>query len=712
MPMLTPVTEHELLLFWLQLAVLLATARGLGHVARVLGQPRVVGELAAGVLLGPTVLGRLLPDLSAALFPGDRVQSALLLGVAWLGIALLLVVTGFETDLALLRRLGRPLVGLSLGSLVVPLVVGLAVGWVLPAALRGEAATRGTFAALFAVALSISALPVIAKILTDMGLQRRNFAQLTLAAGTVNDVIGWILLGIVVGVAQTGRADAVTIALRTAAVLAFVAAALTVGQRLADALLRRARAGGGYAGALTSTLLVAFSLGAATQAMGVEAVLGALVAGIVLGRSRYQRPDVRRTVEVLSTAVFAPVFFATAGLSVDLAVLLDPVALVWAVVVLVAASVAKIAGSLIGGRFAGLSRREGLAAGLGLNARGAMEIVLATIGLSLGILNERSYGIVVLLAVVTSMAAPPALRVVLRGLEPTREEHDRLDRERLLAEALLAGAGSALLPTRGGLNSAVAARVLDGLLADRAPVTVLNVTAPGEAPGDLAGVRAMLAARPHEVRRVEDADAAGRILREAGLGAGVVALGMNEDYRGSHRLSEPIQRVIADSPVPLLLVRRGERVRDAADLDGRALRRVLVGVTGTAAGRAAEEVACGLVNRLDGRLHAVHVLQRSAGGGAGPDGPDGPGARQLERVRGVAAAFGVRDATVAVAEGPVAADELGRAADSWQADVVVVGTVLRAVDGRPFLGHGTEWLLENAAQTVVVVALPVRGADE
>ncbi|MGA1077772.1 MAG: universal stress protein [Nitriliruptoraceae bacterium] len=249
---------------------------------------------------------------------------------------------------------------------------------------------------------------------------------------------------------------------------------------------------------------------------------------------------------------------------------------------------------------------------------------------------------------------------------------------------------------------------------------VLSGRAPGADPADLDDVRRTLGARRHEVRHVEDTDPAGRILREARLGVGVVTLGINDDYRGSHRLSEPIQRVIADSPVPLLLVRRGERVRDAADLDGRALRRIVVGVTGTVAGRAAEEVACGLANRRDGRVRAVHVLQRSAErgapeGGAGVDrgeDADGPGARQLARVRGVATAFGVRDLTTAVVEGPVAADELGRAAEAWQADVVVVGTVLRAVEGRPFLGHGTEWLLENAPQTVVVVALPVRGADE
>ncbi len=712
MPMLTPVTEHELLLFWLQLAVLLATARGLGHVARVLGQPRVVGELAAGVLLGPTVLGRLLPDLSAALFPGDRVQSALLLGVAWLGIALLLVVTGFETDLALLRRLGRPLVGLSLGSLLVPLAVGLLVGWVMPPALRGPAADRLTFAVFIGIALSVTALPVVAKILTDMGLMRRSFAQLTIAAGTVNDIVGWMLLGVAVGLIAEGGADARALGVRASAVVLFVVLALTLGQRVADGLLRRARSTGGYAGALTSTLLVTFGLGAVTQAMGVEAVLGALVAGIVLGRSRYQRPDVRRTVEALSTAVFAPVFFATAGLYVDLAALLDPVTAVWTGVVLIAATASKLGGSVLGGRLAGMWGVESLAAGLGLNVRGAMGIVLAAVGLALGALNEASYALIVVLAVLTSIAAPPTLRAVLRRLHAEPEEDARLAREELLASTVLAGSTTALLPTRGGLNSAVAARVLDGLLQPDASVSVLSIRTPRTEPVPLDDVRRILGERRHEVRSVEDTDPADRILREARLGVGVVALGMNEDYRGSHRLSEPIQRVLADSPVPLLLVRRGERVRDAADLDGRALRRILVGVTGTVAGRAAEEVACGLVNRLDGRLRAVHVLQRSGAGVAGADGRDGPGARQLERVRGVAAAFGVRDVTLAVAEGPVAADELGRAAEAWQADVVVVGTVMRAVDGRPFLGHGTEWLLENAPQTVVVVALPGRGGDE
>jgi Kef-type K+ transport system membrane component KefB len=317
MTMLTPVGEHELLLLWIQLVVLLVTARSLGLLAQRFRQPRVVGELAAGVLVGPSIAGRLFPDLVGWLFPGDAVQSALLLSVAWLGILLLLLVTGFETDLDLLRRLGRPVVGLSLGSLVIPLAMGFALGWIMPASLWGAGADRLSFAAFIAVALAISSLPVIAKIMTEMGLMRRNVGQLTIAAAIVNDLIGWMLLGVAVGLFSAGTVEVRGLLITLGSVVVFLVLGLTVGQRIVDQVLRRARSAGGFASALTATIAVMLILGAITQAMGVEAVLGALVAGVVLGRSRYQRHDVRRSVEVLSSSIFAPIFFATAGLYVD-----------------------------------------------------------------------------------------------------------------------------------------------------------------------------------------------------------------------------------------------------------------------------------------------------------------------------------------------------------------------------------------------------------
>ena len=709
MPMLTPVGEHELLLFWVQLVLLLATARALGALAQRFGQPRVVGELSAGVVLGPSIFGRLFPDLAAWVFPGGAVESALILAVAWLGIVLLLVVTGFETDLDLLRRLGLPAASLSTGSLVVPLGFGIALGWVMPETLWGAEANRLGFALFIGVALSISALPVIAKIMVEMDLMRRNVGQLTIAAGMVNDLVGWMLLGAVVGVFTAGRIDLGGLSITLLSVVVFLVLGLTVGQRVADVVLRRARAAGGFSSALAATLLVAFTLGAITQALHVEAVLGALIAGVILGRSRYQRQDVRRSIEVLSGNVFAPIFFATAGLYVDLAVLFEPEALFWAAIVLLVAAAAKLIGSFLGGRFAGMSRTESLAAGIGLNARGAMEIVLATIGLGLGALNQTSYAIIVLLAVATSMAAPPMLRPVLRRLHAAPEEAERLQQEELLAGSVIASARSALLPTRGGLNSVLAARVLDALLQPTAQVTILSVRERGQTVmPDLEGVRQVLKNRTTDLRiETRKEDPAAAILKEAELGHRLLTLGLNDDFVGSHRLSEPIQTVIASTPVPLLLVRRGEHIHGEHDLDGREIRRILLGVTGTQPGRAAEELAFRLSVVFDAEVLAVHVVTR------GEDGEESSPAvaRQLARVQEVASAFG-GGSHVQARHGTVAADELIKAANEWRADTVVLGATVRPVDGRPFLGHGTEWLLEHARQTVISVVFPLAGDEE
>ncbi|MFP4310693.1 MAG: cation:proton antiporter [Nitriliruptoraceae bacterium] len=703
MTMLTPVSEHDLLLFWIQLVLLLLTARTLGSLARRFDQPRVVGELTAGVVLGPTVFGRLFPDLAAWVFPGDEAVSALLLAVAWLGIVLLLVVTGFETDLGLLRRLGRPAVALSTGSLVVPLVLGFGLGWVMPMTFWGGEANQVGFALFIGVALSISALPVIAKIMVEMNLMRRNVGQLTIAAGMANDLVGWLLLGVLVGIFTGESVDLGALAITVVSIVAFLVLGLTLGQRGADRLLRGARAAGGFGGALSATLLVVFAFGAITQALGVEAVLGALIAGIVLGRSRYQRQDVKRSIEVLSNEVFAPIFFATAGLYVDLAVLLEPEALLWAGIVLLVAAFAKLFGSFAGGRLAGLSRMESLAAGIALNARGAMEIVLATIGLSLGALNEASYAIIVLLAVATSMAAPPLLRPVLRRVQPAEEEAERLRQEEQLSRSVVADAGSALLPTRGGLNSVVAAKVLDALLQPSSNVTILSVRERGGAyVPELDPVREALAHRLTDLRiETRQDDPAVSILREAGMGHRLLTLGLNDDYAGSHQLSEPIQAVIGQTPVPLMLVRRGAHVHSPQELDGREFRRILLGVTGTLPGRAAEEVAFRLSVAYDAQVLAVHVVTRGEQANAFSPAVE----RQLARVREVATSFG-RDGQVQARRAEVVTDELVRAADEWRADTIVLGSTVRSVDGKPFLGHGTEWLLEHARQTVITLAYP------
>ena len=201
---LPPLGEHELLVFWCQLLVLLTAARVGGYVLRLAGQPRVIGELVAGVVLGPSVFGELWPRGWTWLFPDDDRQAGLLLGLAWFGIVLLLMTTGAETDLSAVRRHGRAMVTTAVGSLVVPFGAGIALGWWLPVGFIGDQGSRGTFAVFIGIALAISSLPVAARILGDLGLLHRPLGQLVLTVAMTNDVVGWILLGILAGVAERG----------------------------------------------------------------------------------------------------------------------------------------------------------------------------------------------------------------------------------------------------------------------------------------------------------------------------------------------------------------------------------------------------------------------------------------------------------------------------------------------------------------------------
>ncbi|HSK22586.1 MAG TPA: cation:proton antiporter [Egicoccus sp.] len=718
--MLTPLGEHELLLFWAQFALLLIVARSLGHLFRRMGQPAVVGELAAGLLIGPSVFMKVLPDQAAWLFPGELAESAPILTVAWIGVALLLVETGFETDLDLLRRLGRQAATVSIGSLIVPLILGFAVGWVMPGdVFVGDAGSRFTFAAFIAVAMSISALPVVARILGEMDLMRRNIGQVTVAAAMVNDLIGWILLGVLAGIVTSGGVEFGATAFTVGAIALFFAFALTLGQRLTNTALRMSRQiSDGLTGPLTTTIVIVLIAAVVTQAIGVEAVLGAFVAGIVIGRSPYQHPEVRRTIELLAAAVFAPIFFASAGIYVDLGALASASGLFWAVVIIIVATFTKLIGSYVGARLGGMAHQHGIAIGVGLNARGAMEIVLATIAFSLGVFSQDAYTIIVLMAMVTSLIAPPLLRRALRDVTPEGEEAQRLEREEILAASVLASTTRALLPTRGGMNSRLVAEALDLVLQEEATVTVLTVHSPHlsdeecrcqEAQDEMAE---QLTHRPLERRRITSADPAAAILEEAELGYGLVGLGMTEEFRDTHELSSVLRELIGSTHIPLLLVRHGAK-KDAGIGD---TRRILVPATGVRAGRAAEELGAVLAGRLDARLDLVHVVARSdRGADSGQRQPAAVGGRGegsevaaqslLDQAVERAKRFGA-NAEGSVRTGAVTPEALLAAGRDLDADLIVLSTRARDIEGRPFLGHGAEYLLEHAPQTVITIIFP------
>lgn len=700
---LVPPGEHEVLVFLVGLVAILAVARVLGWLLGRIGQPAVVGELLAGILLGPSILGKVAPDVFAWMFPDDEVQGGMLYGVAWLGLLLLLAATGFESDLGVLRRLGRPAILVSAGSLVVPLVAGFAFGLVVPASLLGDEVDQATFAAFLAVALSISSLPVVARVLSDLGLMRRNVGQLILAAALSNDVIGWVLLGVVAGLAA-GGVDAADLALTVGGLALFLVGAFTIGRRVVDAALRAvATTETDTAGPAVVIVGLVLGAGALTQWMGVEAVLGAFVGGMVVGRSRWRDERVLRLVETIAHRLLAPVFFATAGLRVDLGVFADPEVALWSVLIVLVASVTKFAGSMAGARLGGLPRREGLALGVGLNARGALEIVMATVGLSLGVLNEESYGAIVVMAIVTSVAAPPLLRIILRDWTGTEEERVRLEQEAQERDRVLISERPPLLASRGGPASIVAAQVLDLSWPRDIPVHIVSA---GPTDPDLTPVRNVFWDRAVSHLHRTDQAIEEVLLAEARRGHGAIVLGIPgtpaDPLRGSAGL---VDRVLAEAQVPVVLV-RGERIT------GRALpaafARAVVPVTGTVNSRAVQELAFALAGSLGTELVLTHL-------DAGPDLPYGGSAvtqplamaEPLLRQAAEAARGGGGGSVRTIARrADGVAPELVRIALETESDLLLVGATRRDLDGVSFLGPVAAHVLDLCPTTVVVVVTP------
>ncbi len=705
---LNPPTESQLLVFWVSLLVILVTARLFGYLMQRIGQPAVVGELAAGLVLGPSILGRLAPGVTDWLFPADDAQTAMIFTIGWIGVLLLLVVTGYETDLGLIRRLGRAAAYVSTGSLVVPAAAGLAVGWMIPTAFIGDDTEPYIFALFIAAALSISSLPVIAKILSEMGFMRRNFGQVTLAAGMANDVVGWIALGLIAGLAQAGGFKWDKLAITVGGLVIFFLLAFTVGQRLVDHSLQRLRAtGNNPMTGLTIVLVTALSFGVVTQWLHVEAVLGAFVAGVILARSRFSDHDLIAPLESMTAAVFAPIFFATAGLRVDLWLLADMETAIWAVVVLAAASASKFFGSLIGARLSKLPVREGAALGVGLNARGALEIVIAAVGLSLGVLNNQSYTVIVLMAMATSMLAPPVLRRVLRDWEGSAEERQRLDLENQLAENEVVVGGRILIPTRGGLTSLLAAQIADLAWPSRAEVTVL--TTGEKSTSDLGPLIDVLGERSVDLRHRPTDNPVDAIIDEAMLHYDAVVIGAGTDSEGG--FGPLVSDVLRRCPIPVVVVRPPRR---SAGLPW-AFARGLVPVNGARSSRPAQEIAGYISGRIGTQLSFLHVSAAPVNVVESVLGDHSPHDRQARSVLHEAAALATTaganfSAVVEHADNPGV--QIAATADELDVDVVVVAGRSRTNAGKLSLGQTIPAVLRSIDCTIIAVFVPEPSVSE
>ncbi len=410
-------TPPDITVMFLSLAVLLGGARLAGELARKVRQPSVLGEILAGILLGPTVLGHFLPAYGSWLFPKAGPAALGLSAIENVGVVLFLLVAGIEVDLSKVFRQGKRALSVSFFGIIIPFTFGIAMAWFFPRLVGIDAGADPLIFALFiGTALSISALPVIAKVLMDLKLMKTDLGALIMTSAMANDLVGWTLFALVMGMVNAASPSA-TLAGIGLTVL-FVVVVLTAGRWLIHRALPWIQAHASWPGGVLGFIFtLTLAAAAFTEFVGIDAIFGAFIMGIAIGESSHLREQTREHIHQIVTNVFAPLFFAGIGLRLDfLAHFNAPTVLV----IFLLACVGKLAGGWLGARIAGMRPRSAWAVAFAMNARGAMEIILGILALRADIIRDKMFVALVIMAIATSLLSGPALTLLLRRRRVTR----------------------------------------------------------------------------------------------------------------------------------------------------------------------------------------------------------------------------------------------------------------------------------------------------
>jgi len=639
-------------LFIAQLALLLLVGRLMGEAVQRIGQPSVMGQLIGGLLLGPSFFGLLWPSAQHAIFPADPVQKGMLDAVSELGVLMLLLLTGMETDLQMVRRVGRAAIAVALAGVAIPFACGFALGEMLPAQYLPKPDARLVTAIFLGTALSISSVKIVAMVVREMNFMRRDLGQIIVASAILEDTIGWVIIAVAFGLAAAGTIDVWSVSRAVVGTALFMVASFTVGRPIVFRLIRWANDNfKSDFPVITTILIIMAAMALTTQLIGVNTVLGAFVAGILIGESPILTRHIDEELRGLIVALFMPVFFGLSGLNADLTILRSPDLALLAVGLIVIASIGKFLGAFIGGTIGGLSRAESLALGCGMNARGSTEVIVATLGLSAGLLSQNLFTLIVTMAIVTTTAMPAMLRWSLKRLPLHKKERLRLEREELDAKGFVTNLERLLVAADDSANGKFAAQ-LAGIVAGSAgkPTTILDLAAnvkkdsektkgsataarqpAGDAKSD--GKRSEEAVKraaeattsletpdgekPGKVNVITRQPAGGpeAVANEASKGYDLLVVGIADTRDPKGGFSKDLSLITRGFEGPLAVVdARSPRHELAKERHGR----VLIPVNGTEVSRRAVEVGLTLARASDAHVTALYVTRASASPATSP----------------------------------------------------------------------------------------------
>ena len=700
--------EGPLLFTLLALAIIVVLARGAGDIARRFGQPEVVGEFVVGFLLGPSVLGLGLHGIYSALFLSQPV-GLVLSGFSWIGAILLLFIAGLEVDLDILRAEVRPGALAAALAIVPSLIAGTGFSFVV----LGRPLAYAFF---LGIVLSVTAVSVAAKILIERQVLRRRYAQVILAAGIASEVLVWLMVSVV----SAAHQNSPVLALRSGIfAVGFFIFMLTIGRRFVFWVMRRVADSSRATRSQFSLVLVLMLFSAVlTQAMGLHPLLGAFVFGVLLSRAPRTNKPLVESLQTITTGFFAPIFFVLAGMRVDLPQLGGAGAIGLIALLFVVATLVKAGLSALGARLGGLGVWESALVGVGLNMKGGTDVIVAIVGVDLGLMAGRVYTLYAVVAILTVFVSPAVLTALERRTPPTTQEQERLAREEAGRRGYASRIERVLVPATPQLLPALASGVVEALArAKETQNEILDLT-------NFVASKAEKASQPEPVvaavekisamdesrglknvevmRQRVDVRHALRPILDASKDYDLLAVGARPTTHRSMisfgRLQDAIiQRAETDV---LLACDRGEY------LDVSRVRRILVPTNGQEYSLAAGDVAAYLARACGAELILFHMVTMEM---------DALFWHEYDSTRIKQIGFTVVDelafrcrrldvpATGRVEAGTQPGEAILRELERIPCDLVIMGGYNRGASGRPYLGGAIRTVLARSGLPAVIL---------
>ena len=392
-----------------QIPVVILVTLACGSLARRLGQSRVIGEIVGGILLGPSVFGRIAPAAAAAFFPQSSMASFETLSTV--GLILFLFLVGTEANVEHLYHQRGTAALSSAMSILLPFSIGALLAHPLRTRFAPQGIGNAPFVLFLGIAMSITAFPVLARILEERGIQSTRLGTIAIMCAAVDDVIAWQLLAVAVALVGAGGGS-LSLPLRLIGLALYLTVMIGAIRPIAARLLRLRQSQDLSIELLGIMVAFAFASAAATNALGVHPLFGAFLAGVCFPRASSWQETIRGRLEMLVYVLLLPLFFALTGMRTRLDLLNKPSMWLWTVIVILAATVGKVGGATAAARWTGQSWRESLALGALLNTRGLVELIVLNIGYNLGIFSPTLFTMLVVMALVTTMCTTPVLNLL------------------------------------------------------------------------------------------------------------------------------------------------------------------------------------------------------------------------------------------------------------------------------------------------------------